>query len=206
MRKNEVYGDYKILSCYKNQCTVQCIVCGRTQTVTPHAIKKRINEHGNICSKIVIKEHKDSHSWQFYRIWQNMRTRTTNPNYEKWHRYGGRGINSNEFRYFVDFYDLMYTSYIEHVNQYGEKNTTLDRVDNNKNYCSDNCCWKTWLEQTKNKSNLLHFEATSPSGEVFYGVNLKEFCEKHNLSYQNAISGIHQNNQSWKNGWFFKVM
>jgi hypothetical protein len=33
----------------------------------------------------------------------------------------------------------MCDSYIEHYNQYGEKNTQIDRINNNGNYSKENC-------------------------------------------------------------------
>ena len=133
-----------------------------------------------------------------------MRNRTTNQNYEKWHRYGGRGINSNEFKYFVDFYDSMYNSYKKHIEEFGEKNTTIERINSNGNYCIDNCTWATWNEQAKNKDYILDFIAINPNGKIIKGHNLKEFCENNNLNYTVIIGGLHQGNKSWKNGWYFE--
>ena len=135
-----------------------------------------------------------------------MRNRTTNPNYEKWNNYGGRGIVSDEFEYFVDFFDDMYDSYLEHIEKYGEENTTLDRINVNRNYNKKNCRWCTWLEQAKNKNYLLNFKAISPTNEIYYGENLKEFCEKQGLKYQSIISGIHNGTKHMRNGWKFIIL
>ena len=200
------YGDFEIIDRIGVKVKLKCLVCGRESTLScGNAFEKRDNTHGNICSKLVCRE-KNIHDTQFYRIWANMKTRTTNQNYEKWDRYGGRGINSDEFKYFVDFYDTMYESYKLHVEKYGEENTTLDRIDTDGNYCKDNCRWATWIQQCKNKSSLLNFKAVSPEGEEHTGINLKEFCEDQKIPYSIAIGGIHNGNKSWRNGWFFEVV
>lgn len=202
-----VIDDFKIIAKNNKKIVVQCIKCGRTQELSCiNAFTKRINIHGNICSKIIIKQHrgKDGELKQFYSIWSNMRNRTTNQNYEKWHRYGGRGINSDEFKYFVDFYDSMYNSYKKHIEEFGEKNTTIERINSNGNYCTDNCTWATWNEQAKNKDYILDFIAINPNGKIIKGHNLKEFCENNNLNYTVIIGGLHQGNKSWRNGWYFE--
>lgn len=205
----KIFGDYKIIKNTKGRLTVLCLVCNRTQSIVYSGLKKRVNVHGNICSKLTIKDYTSmhggsSHDWQLYRIWCNMRTRTTNKNYAKWHRYGGRGINSNSFEYFVDFYDDMNESYMEHIGRYTELNTTLDRIDNDKSYYKENCKWSTWSEQADNKECLIDYIAKSPEGRIYNGTNLKKFCETVNIDYDLVITGIHQGNKSWENGWFFE--
>lgn len=44
----------------------------------------------------------------------------------------------------------MYDGFIEHINRFWIKNTTLDRIDNNKNYCKENCRRATREEQYTN--------------------------------------------------------
>ena len=47
----------------------------------------------------------------------------------------------------------MWESYFEHVKQHWEKDTTIDRIDSNWNYCKDNCKRSTNKEQQNNKTN-----------------------------------------------------
>lgn len=51
---------------------------------------------------------------------------------------------------FEDFYRDMWEAYQNHVEKYGEKDTTLDRIDVNRNYCKENCRWATVKEQLNN--------------------------------------------------------
>lgn len=80
--------------------------------------------------------HGMSHSTE-YKVWSSMVQRCTNKNADNYKRYGGRGITvSEEWKSFDNFYKDM-----------GPRppGTTLDRKDNDGNYCIGNCSWKQAL-------------------------------------------------------------
>lgn len=204
--------DFKVIKRIGKKAVVKCKICGREQTLSSlNVFTKRNNSHGNICSKILLSEYGGKSNIkikQFYSIWCNIKNRTNNPNYEKWERYGGRGIKSEEFNYFIDFYDRMFNSYCEHVLKFGENDTTIDRIDNDKDYNSENCRWVTWDEQAKNKSSIIEFEAISPNGIKYVTSNLKEFCENNELIYEKVYAAVHtgvKNSKSF-NGWIFNLV
>lgn len=89
---------------------------------------------------------------RFYRIWQAMNNRCNNAKDKYFYKYGGRGIKVCErWRKFENFYEDMFQQYQDHCDEFGEGNTSIDRIDNDLGYNLENCRWATNEVQSKNK-------------------------------------------------------
>jgi len=82
---------------------------------------------------------------RIYSIWNGMKQRCTNKKVKEYKDYGGRGIKVCErWLKFENFYEDM-----------GDipKGKTLDRIDNNGNYCKKNCRFVSMKIQCNNRRN-----------------------------------------------------
>lgn len=86
-----------------------------------------------------------------YKKWMAMKRRCLNKNEKCYPRYGGRGITiSKNWLDFIGFYKDMGASFVEGM--------SLERIDNNGNYCKENCKWIPLAEQARNKRSVTLYE------------------------------------------------
>jgi hypothetical protein len=123
--------------------------CGKTKVADSAHVKKGNTKSCGCIGKNFKSTHGMSHT-KFNHVYWGMRTRCENSNATSHCNYGGRGIKCL-WGTFEDFRDDMYETYIKHIDNFGVKNTLLDRIDNDGDYTSDNCKWSTRLEQNNNR-------------------------------------------------------
>lgn len=176
---------------------MKCLKCGREKDMLSSTIRLEKGITHKACGKGL----KTADSI-FYDRWQGMRTRTTNPNYEHSNCYSERGINSDEFKYFIDFYDAMYEPFIEKSNEIGKNNTSLERIDVNKSYTKENCTWIHKNEQQGNTRTVVNFLVIFPDGHKEIHKNARKFAIEHGLDH-NTILDVMNGRSSHHKGYEF---
>lgn len=103
-----------------------------------------------------------------YNSWRSMHQRCTNPAYEYFHLYGGKGVKVCE----------RWADFAAFKADMGPRplGTTLDRKDSNGDYTPDNCRWATNEQQIRNRctSTLIQFR-----GELR---NMWDVADEHGIS------------------------
>ena len=88
---------------------------------------------------------KNNQKSRIYRTWVHMVQRCINPSDKKYTRYGGRGI-------IVCKRWMKFENFLKDMGEPLTKNHSIDRIDNNGDYCKSNCRWATSKQQSRNTS------------------------------------------------------
>ena len=142
----------------RNRIMWKCLCdCGRTHLVLGHSLRNGETKSCGCSSNKLMNETKTlirgySGHRKLIGVWENMKKRCADPKHISYKNYGARGISvCNEWLVFGNFIKWAL------VNGYREK-LEIDRVNNDGNYCPENCEWVTKtqnLSHTRKTNNLI---------------------------------------------------
>lgn len=159
-------GNIKKFS-YSNLISGHTKSCGCLRREITNARNKKINTKHHMC------EH------PLYDKWTFMKSRCYYVKNDSFSDYGGRGIivcdewKDNE-KGFINFYNWS-------INNGWKKGLTLDRIDNDGNYCPENCRWTDAKKQQRNRRITVFLEYNGQK------LPLSEWAEKFKIPYSVLI-------------------
>ena len=177
----KIYNDFKVVEYIKDlpnwnrlwKC--QCLKCGNELEISTFSLKKNLNT----CKKELKEKNEIQH--YLHTCFLRIKNRCYNKNCENYKYYGEKGIkickewldNSDNFVKWS-----LKNGFKLQKNEKGYNIMTIDRINNDKDYCPENCRWVTALEQANNKKINIFFEY---KGEK---KTLAQWCRELNLRYK----------------------
>lgn len=159
----------------RNSAFICMCKCGKKTVVAARHLKSGETVSCGCYRQEVSTKHGDSHS-RLYRIYKHMQQRCSNPSDAAYKEYGARGIKVNsEWNDYVKFKKwALENGYSAHL--------TIDRIDFNLGYSSDNCRWVDRLVQAANRrvnskntsgyTGVCAFQGKWQSGITYKGVRV----------------------------------
>ena len=96
---------------------------------------------------------------RLYRVLQDMKSRCYNPKNRNFKNYGGKGIKICE-QWLNNYLEFEKWAFANGYDENAERGKcTIDRIDNNKDYCPENCRWVDMKTQHRNKAQNVYVTA-----------------------------------------------
>lgn len=129
--------------------------------------------------------------------WHAMMGRCYHPSNNRYYLYGARGIKvCDRWHDFHNYFLDNWSSFKEFAGKHGLINTTMDRIDVNKDYSPENCTWATQEEQSNNRRYNLEFEVYDEATNKFIGkyrglnkyIRANNYTENDRCNIKNRLS------------------
>jgi hypothetical protein len=115
---------------------------------------------------------------RFYHIWSGVYCRCCKKYGHNHDKYKANGIDIYpKWHKFQGFIDDNYQSYLKHVEEFGEADTTFNRIDTAKGFWPDNVKWGTHKERVRKTEK---YKKIIENGVE---VSVSDFCKKWNIRY-----------------------
>lgn len=162
------------------ECRCRCgstkTVIGRTNQLTSGLLRSCGCLHREVVKKNSTKH--GLYGSREYSAWQNIIGRCCSQQHHAFHNYGGRGIT------ICDEWKESFEAFYCDMGSRPSDDHSIDRKDNDKGYCKENCRWATRTEQQNNRRSNLIYEF---DGEI---KTLAEWCREYNADYMSVYQRI----------------
>lgn len=156
--------------------------CGKTHIVCGTSLTRGYTRscgcfHDEMARNRATK-HGDTHTGLYY-VWQSMLKRCSDLHNKNYKNYGGRGI-----AVCLDWHD--YKEFRSWALKTGyKKGLSIDRIDNNGNYCPENCRWATRSQQNDNTRRTIKIKYHNKTQ------SLTAWCKELGLKRDTIYARIH---------------
>jgi len=151
--------------------------CGNSRIIGLASLRSGATQSCGCLRDELVTTHGMSDTRQ-YNIWDSMLQRVTNPKNDRYKDYGGRGITvCKNWLNFECFWEDMAEGYSDEL--------TIDRRDNTKGYCKENCQWSDRKTQQRNRrsNHIIKFRGEEKC--------IAEWAEDIGMGYTTLCARIH---------------
>lgn len=194
--RGDVYGRLTVLEykgIIKQRSSWSCLCeCGNIIVTSGNSLRRGRTSSCGCYKSELMSEKNTTHgmtSTRQYVIWNSIISRCTRENEKGYENYGGRGISYDpKWSTFEGFWEDMEEGYSDDL--------SIDRIDNNGNYCKENCRWTTgsiqcWNRRifSNNKSGKtgVNWNKLEKRWKVYINVNKKQINLGTYTDYELAV-------------------
>lgn len=205
-----VTGEYKKIQSYKkngklggNKVLWKCVCdCGNVLYEYAEALRRRKVDYCVKCRPTGVRNSR------LYHIYHGIKQRCYNEKAPGYENYGGRGIRMSDE--WLESYEVFRDWSLE--NGYKERaGLSIDRIDNDGNYCKENCQWITVSENTakgdrgkvRSHSWMTDMYAISPDGDRIDITNITDFSRSTGLNLSCVGACLRGYTKNTYKGWIF---